>query len=101
MNEVVDLTDSDQESPTPERQDDGFHRKSTVEATGAGDSDLPTLKELFLTDGTTERSLIEGCRDSWKRNGDSAAVALDDTLCEAGSEASRSLDRGGSALPVS
>jgi len=45
--EVVDLTDSDQECPTPERQDDGSHRKST-EATGAADSDLPTLKGLFL-----------------------------------------------------
>jgi len=46
--EVVDLTDSDQEGPTPERQDDGSHCKSTVEATDTDDSDLPTLQELFL-----------------------------------------------------
>jgi len=50
--EVVDLTDSDQKGPTPERRDDGSRRESTVEATveatGADDSDLPTLKELFL-----------------------------------------------------
>ena len=45
--EVVDLTDSDQEGPTPERQEDGS-RQSTVEATGADDSDLPTLEELNL-----------------------------------------------------
>jgi len=45
--EVVDLTDSDQEGPTPEHQDDGS-RESTVEATGADDSDPPTLEELIL-----------------------------------------------------
>jgi len=64
--EVVDLTDSDQEGPTPERQDDGSRRESTVEATGAGDSDLPTLKDLFLQ--TKARRMAERLTTTqWKR----------------------------------
>ena len=39
----MDLTDSDQEGPTPDGSRDG-----TVEATGADDNDLPTLEELIL-----------------------------------------------------
>jgi hypothetical protein len=45
--EVVDLTDSDQEDPSPECQDDGS-REGTVEVTDTDDSDLPTLEELIL-----------------------------------------------------